>query len=200
MLRSPNVWSSDWSCPAHGPVLPLAPVRQPSVDLVEHVLLRTRVPLWLPWPLPPGWLVTGIAHAGDERTGIRAAAVACSGPNPLGGAGELVLIAEEPGIGLGARYGGLDGPDPGEGFDVGPASAKIEVGGHPTPLWVISGKSDRAVFVGEARGLWLWLVFWPDTAGHLVADSPILVDMRDLGAETELVPFGALTPRLTTRE
>jgi hypothetical protein len=184
----------------HGPVLPLQPVVQPSADLADHVVRRSLVPLWVPWPLPAGWLVTGIAHAGDERTGIRAAAVACSGPNPLGGAGELVLVAEEPGIGLGARYGGLDSPDPGTGFDVGPPSGKIEVAGHPAPLWVIRGAPGRAIYVGEARGLWLWAVFWPDTAGHLVAENLILADMRDLGQETELIPFGALTPRLTATE
>jgi len=199
-LRPPNVWSSDWDCPVHGPVLPLQPITKPSIDLVDYVGRRALVPLWVPWPLPPGWLVTGIAHAGDERTGIRAAAVACSGPNPLGGAGEMVLIAEEPGVGLGARYGGLDSPDPGVGFGLGPPSAKIEVAGHPAPLWVVDGKPGRAVFVGEARGLWLWAVFWPDTAGHLVAENLILADMRELGAETEMVPFGALSPRLTELE
>jgi hypothetical protein len=156
--------------------------------------------MWVPWPLPPGWLVTGIAHAVDERMGIRAVAVACSGPNPLGGAGEMVLTAEEPGVGLGARYGGLEGTDVGAGFDLRTPATKIEIAGHPTPLWMIDGKPGRATFIGEARGLWLWIVFWPDTAGHLVAEHLVLADMRDLGAEAELIPFGALTPRLTALE
>jgi hypothetical protein len=67
----------------------------------------------MPWPLPVGWLFTGVAYAGDDRHGGRATAVACSGPGPLGGMGELILVAEELGVGLGARYAGVDGPDPG---------------------------------------------------------------------------------------
>ena len=30
---------------------------------------RSQVPVWLPWPLPLGWLVSGLQHAGDEHTG-----------------------------------------------------------------------------------------------------------------------------------
>src|SRR5439155_254641 len=66
------------------------------------------VPVWLPWPLPLGWLVAGFAGAGDERTGVRACAVALAGPNPLGGPADMVVVAEEPGIGLGAALAGLD--------------------------------------------------------------------------------------------
>jgi hypothetical protein len=180
----------------HGAVLPLQPVVQPTADVVWHVASQALAPLWLPWPLPPGWLVTGVGHAGDERTGIRATVVACSGPNPLGGAGEMVLVAEELGVGLGARYAGLPGPDPGYGFDTRPPAAKVDAAGHPTPLWVIDGTGDRAVFVGEARALWLWAVLWPDTAGHLLAEELALADVRDLGHEIDMLPFGALTPRL----
>ena len=62
------------------------------------------LPLWCPWPLPPGWTLTGVAWAGDDRTGVRATAVACSGPAPLGGGpADLVFVAEEPGVGLGTR-------------------------------------------------------------------------------------------------
>ena len=31
---------------------------------------RQPPPIWCPWPLPPGWTVTGVAYAGDEHTGI----------------------------------------------------------------------------------------------------------------------------------
>lgn len=48
----------------------------------------------------------GGASAGDERTGARATAVALAGPSPLGGPADLVLVAEEPGVGLGARLAG----------------------------------------------------------------------------------------------
>jgi hypothetical protein len=51
------------------------------------------------------------------------------------------------------------------------------------------------VFVGEARGLWLWLVLWPGSGGALVHDHLALVDLRD--APTDLQPpLGALSGRL----
>ena len=112
-LQSPGLWSSDWVCDQHGAVAPLQPAVQPTAEALRQLASVSQVPVWCPWPLPKGWLVTGLAQAGDERTGARASAVACSGPAPLGGVGELVLIAEEPGIGLGAHLGGLEGPDPG---------------------------------------------------------------------------------------
>jgi len=195
-LRAPGLWSSDWQCSVHGPVLPLLPAAQPGLDLLEHAAVRSAVPVWAPWPLPVGWLLTGIRCAGDERTGYRATAVGCSGPNPVGGGGELVLVAEDPGVGLGARFAGLPGPDPGAGFDAGPPHAKLHAAGHPTAVWCLDGLADRAVFVGEARGRWLWLVLWPESAGVLLAEDLVLADLRELGAEAELMPFGALSPRL----
>ena len=86
---------------------------QPTPDVLRAAASTAGVPLWLPWPLPRGWLVTGVVTAGDERTGARATAVVCSGPAPLGGVAELVLVGEEMGVGLGARFAGLDGPDAG---------------------------------------------------------------------------------------
>ena len=55
---------------------------------------------------------------------------------------------------------------------------------------------DRAVFAGEARGLWLWAVVWPEQSGLLMYDELVLTDLRDAGAEVELLPCGALSPRL----
>ena len=154
------------------------------------------VPVWLPWPLPRGWLVTGFATAGDERTGWRATAVACSGPAPLGGVADLVLVAEEPGVGLGARFAGVDGPDPGTvPVDRAP-DAKVPVAGHPTAMWGLEGPDDRAVYVGEAHACWVWAVLWPASDGFLLIDDYVLVDLRDAGRDLD-VPFGALSPRLT---
>jgi hypothetical protein len=150
------------------------------------------------WPPPTGWVVTGLAHAGDERTGARATLLACSGPAPLGGVGDVVLVAEEPGIGLGARFAGLPGPDPGEGFDLGPANVKLNVGGHLTPLWNVDGEPQAAVFVGEAEALWLWLVLWPANAELLLLENMSIIDLRRRRHEVVL-GFGALTPRLTSR-
>jgi hypothetical protein len=197
-LRAPGLMSSDWQCDVHGAVFPLQPVPAPSRDGIAAVVRASEVPVWAMWPLPFGWVVTGVAHVGDERSGIRALAVACSGPAPLGGGGDVVIIAEEPAIGFGARYAGLPGPDPGEAVDVRtPPHAKIQAGGHPTPLWSVSTLPDRAAYVGEAAGLWLWAVFWPESAGHLLQDDVVLADLRDVGAEIDLLPLGALSPRLT---
>lgn len=150
------MWSSAWRCDAHGDVLPYQPPLQPSEMAVEALRKTSLVPVWLPWPLPSGWLVTGFGEVGDERRGIRASLVALSGPSFVEGPADILVIAEEPGVGLGAAFAGLDGPDPGEGFDAGPPNAKIEAMGHPTPLWCVHGKADRAVYAGEALGNWLW--------------------------------------------
>jgi hypothetical protein len=173
----------------------LQPAVQPTAEALRQLAATSQVPVWCPWPLPKGWLVTGLAQAGDDRTGARASAVACSGPAPLGGVGELILIAEEPGIGLGAYLGGLEGPDPGAVPDMAPPHAKIHAAGHPTAMWALQGARDRAVYVGEALACWLWAVMWPESAGFLLIDEFVLTDLRDAGHELD-VPFGALSPRL----
>lgn len=152
------------------------------------------VPVWLPWPLPAGWLVTGFGEVGDKRTGARASLVALSGPSFMEGPADLLIIAEEPGIGIGAAFAGLGGPDPGEGFDAGPPNAKIDVLGHPTALWCVDGQPDRAVYAGEALGNWLWAIAWPADAGCMIALAELsLLDARDQELD---VPFGAFSPRL----
>ena len=93
---------------------------------------------------------------------------------------------------------GVDGPDPGPYLSVEkPPQAKVLAAGRPTPLWHVSATpDDRAVFAGEARGLWLWAVVWPEQSSLLMYDELVLTDLRDAGAEVELVPCGALSPRL----
>src|ERR1700685_4224407 len=95
-VREPSVWSSAYHCDQHGQVHPLRSGLSPSPEGLYGVLQGAEVPVWVPWPLPPGWLVTGFATAGDERTGTRGCSVALSGPNPVGGPAELVLISDEP--------------------------------------------------------------------------------------------------------
>jgi hypothetical protein len=197
-LRPPGLWSSSWQCELHGAVHPLHVLSRPGPEALDHVVARARVPVWLPWPLPAGWVVTGLGYAGDDRSGGRATVVACSGPSPVGGPGDLVLVAEEPGVGLGARYAGLAGPDPGAGFDLGPPHAKVEAAGHPTPLWSVDAGPDVAVYVGEAKGLWLWAVLWPAGTGMLLLEDFLLRDLRDGGPDLD-PPYGAPTPRLTAR-
>ncbi|MDQ1695461.1 MAG: hypothetical protein QOJ03_814, partial [Frankiaceae bacterium] len=123
-------------------------------------------------------------------------ATSMSGPSPLGGAAEIVIVAEEPGVGLGARLAGHPGPDPGAGFDAGPPDAKLEIGGHPTALWNLPAGADCATFVGEAKGRWIWALVWPATAGVLMYDQLAVADLRDGYLEAELA-FGSLSPRLS---
>ena len=193
-VREPSVWSSAYSCAQHGEVQPLRSALSPSPEGLEGVLRDAHVPVWLPWPLPQGWLVTGFAIAGDERTGTCACSVALSGPNPVGGPAEMMLISEEPGVGLGARFAGLDGPDPGSQFAVGQPAAVVEYANHEFPLWNVE-TPDRAAFAGEVSGAWLWVVLWPPIAGMLMVEPMELRDLRDPGQELDL-PFGARSPQL----
>lgn len=196
-VKEPTAWSSAWRCDLHGEVHPLLPAFSPSADGLDGLLRTTRdVPVWLPWPLPPGWLAAGFAGAGDERTGIRGSVVALSGPNPLGGPGDMLIVAEEPGTGLGAGLAGLDSVDPGAEFACCPPSAAASFGNHDIPLWLVDSP-DRAVFAGEAKGRWLWLVLWPETAGTLLIDPIELRDLRDPWQDLD-IPFGARSPRLAS--
>ncbi len=195
-VRAPGLWSSQWRCEAHGEVEPLHPPPHPGRRTLAALLEHARVPVWLPDPLPDRWLVTGFRHAGGERAGGAAVVLAASGPCPAGGPADLLVVAEEPGVGLGARYAGIPGPDPCPPPE-GPAAARIHTDGHPTALWSCPGAPpDRAVLVGEAKGLWLWLILFPLAASLLVEDHLVLRDAREWVGE---VPFGALTPRLADR-
>jgi len=194
-LHAPGLWTSAWQCDAHGPVAPLQPLAKPGPECLEHVRSHAGVPLWLPQPMPTGWLVTGYAHAGDDRAGAVATVVACSGPAPLGGAADLLLVAESPGVGLGARLAGLPGPDAGAGFDSGPAHARLDAAGHPTPLWNVETHSDNAVYVGEAKAAWMWVILWPAEAGVLLVENLGLEDAADREGGID-VTYGALMPRL----
>jgi hypothetical protein len=201
---------TDWRCADCGPVPPLHVAELIGPEIVESVIARIApagdesarppVPLWCPWPLPVGWTMTGVAWVGDDRTGVRATAVACSGPAPLGGGpADLVLVAEEPGVGLGT------GLDPGAllsdamthplpGHAEHPAHAKILVGGHLTPLWSIESPADRSAYAGEARGMWLNAIAWPASAGYLLAEDVVLHDLTEW-LPPELV-YGAPSPYL----
>ncbi|MPZ59989.1 MAG: hypothetical protein GEU93_01580 [Propionibacteriales bacterium] len=155
------------------------------------------LPLWTPWPLPSGWQVAGHGHVGDPANG-RATVFACRGPNPVGGEdAELLVVAEEPGTGLGSRLAGLSSPDPGPEFGFGMPQAKVLITGRPTSLWWVSSAApDRAVYAGEAAGRWIWLILHPESAGALLMEELSLADVRDLGLEVELLKYGDLSPRL----
>lgn len=195
-LVEPGLWSSSWRCDRHGDVAPfhIAPV--PNDRSVEHVRRLARVPVWLPEPTPVGWLVTGVGYAGDERTGGVGTVLALSGPSPVGGLADLLLVAEEPGIGLASRFAGMDGAEP-EVVCGGPPHGKVVAAGHPTPLWsACESAEDRCCFVGEGKGLWLWAFLWPAGASLLLLENLVLADLRDgWPAPTDLA-FGAPSRRL----
>lgn len=200
-MHEPGLWSSEWECEFHGGVPPLRGVLPPNDEGLELVLGRTTVPVWTPWPLPTGWTVTGLADAGDDRTGAVATVVALSGPAPLGGVGELAIVAEEPGVGLGARLAGSKGPDPGPLFDTGPAEEKIRFDGHDVAVWHVPADSDRAAYVGEALGRWVWFVLSPVDTGPFMYEVSALRDLRDLhdGGVAQRPPFGALSPFISAQ-
>jgi hypothetical protein len=203
---------SQWRCDLHGHVAPLHCPAHISADIVEALRDRVRlstdeaVPVWCPWPLSRGWTVTGIAWAGDERTGPRATAVCLTGPAPLSdGPADVVFVAEQPGVGLGPALAGSPGPDPGPAFTVAvqqrQAAAKVRVAGHPTPLWPVESQPDRSAYAGEARGVWLYAITWPAAAGYVLAESIVLHDLA-LSVPSELVfgaPSGRLRPSLVER-
>ena len=124
-LQEPTAWSSAWRCDWHGEVQPLLPAFSPSKGrpgrAAAHVPAGNRRRAGLAALAASGRLAGGgLRRAGDERTGVRACAVALTGPNPLGGPADMVVVAEEPGIGLGAALAGLDSVDPERGLRLRP--------------------------------------------------------------------------------
>ncbi|NED97180.1 hypothetical protein G1H11_17920 [Phytoactinopolyspora alkaliphila] len=194
----PGAWSNRWTCGRHGEVFPLAPMTTPSADFTRQLGERSEVPLWLPWPLLHGWVIGAVLHAGDDVSGVQATAVAISGPNPLGGPADLVLVAEEQGVGLGSGIAGVRGTDPGDVVKSEP-HARVHAEGRPVPLWCVSGKPEHAVYVGQWDSRWLWMIWNPHTAAALLLEDLVLADLRSLGREADLLPYGTPPPWLMRR-
>jgi hypothetical protein len=177
-LRAPSLFSSDWRCAEHGAVLPTHVLPNATPEALDHVRGIAEVPFWIPSPLLPGWVITGVGYAGDDRSRARATVLACSGPAPLGGVADMLLVAEEPAIGLGAGYAGLTvtlaAPDLS-----GPPVAKVHAASHPTALWSVPAPDDRCVVIGEAKGMWLWAILWPADAGYVLYEHVVLHDLRE---------------------
>lgn len=173
--------SSAWHCEYHGDVAPLHVLAPVGDSTVATVAARSAVPLWMPLPPPVGWTLGGIASAGDDRRTV-ATATAWSGPSPVGGLADLVVVAEEPGVGLGARLAGLPHVDAGDCVS-GPPVEHVDVRGRPVALWPCPGTpADRIALVGEADAAWLWTVLWPAPAEALFAERLLLADARERSA------------------
>ena len=55
----------------------------------------------------------------------------------------------------------------------------MRAAGQRVALWDVPTLDDRAAFVGEAYGVWLWMIMWPASGGWLLAEDLELLDMRD---------------------
>jgi len=104
-------------------------------------------------------------------------------------------VAEEQGVGLGARFAGMRGADPGTVVQREP-QAKLEVKGRPVPLWWVDSEGDRAVYVGQWGGRWLWAILRPQSAGVVLLEDVPVADLRGLGLEADLLPYGTPPPWL----
>lgn len=168
-------------------------------SLAEHLHNCSSIPTLLPWPLSPGWTITDFGCVTRPDREARATSISVSGPSDLDGVVEVTVISEEPGVGLGARFAGVDHSDPGAEIGEGPPHAKIRLDNHPIALWSVStsnnsGTFDRSVFAGEAHGRWLWLVLRPASAALLLHDDWVLADVADFGPALIDLPFGGSPP------
>ncbi len=161
-LVAPGLMHSAWTCAEHGAVAPLHPARPGTSEHLAHLAARSAVPVWLPWPLPTGWLVTGPPargrrphRAGGLRRGVlrpQPAARCRSADRGLDHqpAADLLLVAEQPAVGLGAQPGRA-GRRRRRRLAVrrpcwpGGPQAKVHAAGHPAPLWHVPSAEDRAV-------------------------------------------------------
>lgn len=168
-------------------------------SFVTHLDRAGELPTYLPWPLRPGWSVVDFGVAADGA-GPSATLTVVSGPSEVDGPVDLLLVAEEAGVGLGARFAGTPGADPGLGLGDDPPAARIRIGSQPVPLWPVSvsdvpGEWDRSVVAGEAAGRWLWVVIRPAAAVLLLQESWELRDVSGLGMALVELPFDGLHPR-----
>ena len=96
-LHEPTAWSSAWRCDWHGEVHPLLPAFSPSRDGLDGLLRIYRpdtagVPVWLPWPLPAGWLVAGFAGAGDTSPAFKKSLTVPCMATVKSSAGSVLLV------------------------------------------------------------------------------------------------------------
>ena len=191
-LLAPTVMHEQFECSQHGPVPPSHRPSLPDVEALVSLAARSDLPFLVPWPLPASWLFAGLQLVGGGRHPLDAVVLGFTGHGMTEGPSDVVIVAEKPGTGVGARSAGIAEPD--IDLTARPSTTKVKAAGWLTPLWAID-TPDRAVYVGQADGCWLWFVSWPDTAWSVLDDNLTLIDLRESGAPVDL-PTGALLPRL----
>lgn len=176
---------------------PQLTVVEPIAAVAGDVMRQIPAPVWSPWPLPAGWLFTGLAYTGGDHPDGGCAVSTWNGPDLFGDPSELLLVCEEAGTGVGSCFAGRAESYPGPDVGEGPPHARFAVDDRPVPLWAVDGVGpDRAVYAGEAAGRWLWVIVHPAESSAIVVEPMHLVDARRLGAELTMLPLGELSPRL----
>ncbi len=199
----PGLWSSSWQCDEHGDTLPFfdvaVPVRgsaRPAAGSSPGCRSGCRGRF-----RPAGASVPSAGRATSAPVRARRWS-RCCGPAPLGGAAEVAVRRR----GAGRRAGGAPRRPAGRsaGGRRGPGEAKVIAGQASDPLWALPGASEeRVAYAGEAKGVWLSLVFWPRRRSLLLIEHMLLADLRDLPAGPNDVPRpdlrGAERPALDGR-
>lgn len=192
--------SAEFRCADHGSLVPLWRSATADYSTFADVMARSAgMPTYLPWPLSPGWSIADFGCVAGAEGPALATVTTTVGASALDGDVEVTVVAEEPGVGLGARCAGTPRVDPGGSVGIGPAAVRLRVGSHPVPMWsVSSGDGDdllaRSVFAGESGGRWLWLVMRPASAALLLRDEWLLADAGTFGPEAMEMPFGGTRP------
>lgn len=185
-------------CPGHGVGPVLWRAGEPTYDaFVEHLATARDFPTYLPWPMAPGWMVSDFAVVTDPSGVPLATLTGVSGTSELDGPVDVLLVAEEPGVGLGARCAGLRAADPGHELGDQQPVVRVRIGSLTTALWPVSvsgvadsAELDRTVLAGEAAGRWLWVVLRPAPAVLLMRDDWILRDVSGGGPLVLEMAFG----------
>lgn len=181
-------------CDAHGPVDAL--LRPAGIDYQHwaELLELARMPVYLPWPLSPGWRVADFAVVPG-----RATVTMVVGESSVDGPVSAQLVAEEPGVGVGTRCSGTTDVEVLAQLGARGPATRLQVHGRSVPLWPVDGPETGdpltdARFVGEAAGRWLWLLIRPASAAMLLQDTWLLADATGFGPEALALPFGGDAP------
>jgi hypothetical protein len=199
-----QVQGASYRCAVHGVIEPLWRPSEADYESFAELVGRSEdLPTYLPWPMSPGWSIADFGCVGSPGR-VRATVTSTVGTSDLDGQVEVTIVAEDPGVGLGARVSGTSYDDPGPQISNGPPSIRVRAGGRTVPMWLVEDESRsaqdeddllaRAVFAGEAEGRWLWLVMKPASAALLLHDDWLLADVTGFGPEALEMPFGGPRP------